>query len=347
MYTLDRLGYSGTYDVYDHMGYGSANNDLGGRATVAQASHYALIVHDDGQGGSLPDGTDLRSGKVDQSGWYREWLSSAVGSGMGAATLWVIAGDMAEARGTDPLIFSYMGADFHSNVVIDLNPDVAGQASFTFENGNSVDFASDWFTLNAGCPWIRELEGLEASGGALVTHRYRKGSTVAGGSTVMNRNTAEQWNTILMSFPWYDIVDPSGSPSASPPENQLMARILNGVLPVDCIQSPDPTDTQGSEPGLQDVLKQTALHQNVPNPFNPTTTIRFDLVREAHVRLHIHDVAGRLVRTLVDKDMSAGRNHSLVWDGLDDAGVPVSSGIYFYRLEAGDFSDSRKMVVLR
>jgi hypothetical protein len=88
------------------------------------------------------------------------------------------------------------------------------------------------------------------------------------------------------------------------------------------------------------------LYQNVPNPFNPTTTIRFDLAAEAHVELRIYDVAGRLVRTLANQPM--GRNlNAIVWDGLDLAGLPVPSGVYFYRLKAGDFTDTRKMVVLR
>ena len=70
------------------------------------------------------------------------------------------------------------------------------------------------------------------------------------------------------------------------------------------------------------------------------------MASDTHVQLRIYDVAGRLVRTLLNEPMERNR-HAVVWDGLDNAGVPLSSGIYFYRLETGDFTASRKMVVLR
>ncbi len=89
-----------------------------------------------------------------------------------------------------------------------------------------------------------------------------------------------------------------------------------------------------------------ALHQNVPNPFNPSTVIRFDLPRAAHVGLHIYDVSGRLVRTLVDTEMDAGCKE-IHWDGRDGGGRRVASGIYFYRLVAGNFVQTKKMVLLR
>ena len=127
----------------------------------------------------------------------------------------------------------------------------------------------------------------------------------------------------------------------------MMGAILGAVLPVDCQQVQDPTtDVEGRNDQLDALPKVTALYQNVPNPFNPVTTIHFDLARDMQVQLRIYNVSGRLVRTLANGPMERKR-HQLVWDGLDDAGVPVSSGIYFYRLEAGNFRDTRKMVVLR
>ena len=89
-----------------------------------------------------------------------------------------------------------------------------------------------------------------------------------------------------------------------------------------------------------------ALHQNVPNPFNPLTTIRYDLPANARVRLSIIDVAGRRVRTLVDEQQTAG-SRSAIWNGRDDAGRAVASGVYFYVLEAGKERRSRKLVLLK
>jgi hypothetical protein len=88
------------------------------------------------------------------------------------------------------------------------------------------------------------------------------------------------------------------------------------------------------------------LHQNVPNPFNPTTLIRFELPARARVRLHVYDVGGRLVRTLVDGELQQGLQE-IPWNGRDDRGVNVASGVYFYRLETPRAVVSRKMVLLR
>jgi hypothetical protein len=89
-----------------------------------------------------------------------------------------------------------------------------------------------------------------------------------------------------------------------------------------------------------------ALVQNYPNPFNPTTTIRFSLARNSHVVLTIYDVRGARVRTLLDEARVSG-DHRVVWDGRSDAGMRVSSGIYFYRLTAGGFRETKKMVLLK
>jgi hypothetical protein len=88
------------------------------------------------------------------------------------------------------------------------------------------------------------------------------------------------------------------------------------------------------------------IDQNWPNPFNPSTTIAFGLKRAGHTSLRIYDTAGRLVRVLVDEERPAG-NYTEQWNGLDDRGSMVASGVYFYRLAAGSFLETRKMVLLR
>jgi hypothetical protein len=89
-----------------------------------------------------------------------------------------------------------------------------------------------------------------------------------------------------------------------------------------------------------------ALAQNDPNPFNPSTAIRFDLAAGGPVTLRIFDVRGRLVRVLADGTRAAGR-HMVEWDGRDERGRSVASGVYVYRLDAGAFRDERKMTLLR
>lgn len=88
------------------------------------------------------------------------------------------------------------------------------------------------------------------------------------------------------------------------------------------------------------------LVQNFPNPFNPTTEIRFTLARSEHVKLVIYDILGRKVRTLIDHNMSNGR-HASLWNGRNDAGNSVASGVYVYRLETKNFVQAKKMILMK
>jgi len=88
------------------------------------------------------------------------------------------------------------------------------------------------------------------------------------------------------------------------------------------------------------------LSQNQPNPFNPTTTIRFVLPARENVTLSIYDANGHLVRTLVNEVRGYGA-HEVTWDGRDDNGATVGSGVYFYRLHRGKHTESKKMVLLK
>ncbi len=105
------------------------------------------------------------------------------------------------------------------------------------------------------------------------------------------------------------------------------------------------TGVEGPE-GETDVLKILHLFQNQPNPFNPDTQIAFELPQTGLAELRIFAVNGRLVRTLLDEPRGAGP-HSVHWDGRDDAGQPVASGVYFYTLGALGVDESRKMILLR
>lgn len=88
------------------------------------------------------------------------------------------------------------------------------------------------------------------------------------------------------------------------------------------------------------------LKQNYPNPFNPTTTISYQLEKNSDVLLTIYNQAGQKVRTLVQDTQGAGFQ-SIAWDGRDDAGLPLSSGIYLYRLQADDRVQTKKMMLLK
>jgi len=118
------------------------------------------------------------------------------------------------------------------------------------------------------------------------------------------------------------------------------------------------TDFAGNEsaPAMLDMVSavtgdrlptRTALRGNYPNPFNPATTVSFDLRVATSTRLTVFDVSGRVVRTLVAGQQLAGGRHDVTWDGLSEAGRPVSAGVYLYRLEAGDFQQTRTMTLVK
>jgi hypothetical protein len=95
--------------------------------------------------------------------------------------------------------------------------------------------------------------------------------------------------------------------------------------------------------------EKTILLQNYPNPFNPETWIPFHLSQEADVSVRIYDSVGRLVRNLALGSKQEGiyvdKSKAVYWDGKNDSGEEVASGVYYYSITAGDFSASRKMIV--
>ncbi len=112
-------------------------------------------------------------------------------------------------------------------------------------------------------------------------------------------------------------------------------------------ESPAASPSVTTDSGDPGVPKAFALGQNVPNPFNPSTTIYFDVPGGGgNVSIRVFDVSGRLVRALVDGRQPAG-SKSVTWSGTNDRGQRVSSGIYFYRMTAPGFTQTRKMVLLR
>jgi hypothetical protein len=97
---------------------------------------------------------------------------------------------------------------------------------------------------------------------------------------------------------------------------------------------------------LEGLPETFRLYPNFPNPFNPETRIQFDLPQAEHVELRIYNTLGQLVRTLVDQPYSAG-SFSVIWDGRDDNGQPLASGIYIYKMTAGAFTAQHKLLLLK
>ena len=88
------------------------------------------------------------------------------------------------------------------------------------------------------------------------------------------------------------------------------------------------------------------LHQNHPNPFNPITTLQYDLLENSYVNIIIYDMLGREVKTLVNQTQDVGFR-SVIWNATNDYGKPVSAGVYLYQIQAGEFVQTKKMVLLK
>jgi len=100
------------------------------------------------------------------------------------------------------------------------------------------------------------------------------------------------------------------------------------------------------ESTVHTMANEFSLSQNYPNPFNPVTEIHYQLPQACYVTLKVYDIMGRKIHTLMEELLPAG-SHSVQWNGKDDAGKSVTSGVYLYRIEAGSFRDSKKMILMR
>ena len=122
----------------------------------------------------------------------------------------------------------------------------------------------------------------------------------------------------------------------APPRITPFPPALDGLGPV-------PTAVQQEQHTLP---SRSALQQNYPNPFNPSTTIQYSLAVPTRVRLTVHDLLGRRIRTLVDQHQPGGL-HAVSWDGTGPRDQPVGVGVYLYRLETQDRVQTRKLVLLK
>jgi len=205
----------------------------------------------------------------------------------------------------------------------------------------TASVAGDQATLR----WNASTDAETPSAG--LTYNIRVGTTLGGGEVASamadiangyrrlpafgNAQQRLSWTVTLPSLGHYywsvQAVDGAFAGSAFAPTQTIDT--ITGV--------PDPQST---------IPAVFALCQNTPNPFNPLTLIRYELPRSARVQLGAYDVAGRLVRTLVDEDRPAGR-YEMRWNGTSDRGGRLPSGVYFCRMQAGSFRETRRMTLAK
>ena len=189
---------------------------------------------------------------------------------------------------------------------------------------------SDSFFVFGGCAELNDFDVIGSSGTSQVQMSYNTASN-PNGAVVSNVNGHAR---VVMS----------GFSLATLRDNELdgifdRAKFVRDVLFGLGFNLP-------ATSGADDGVPLSRLSQNYPNPFNPQTTIAFSLAAKGHVSLRIYDVSGALVRILANEDRASGAQ-SATWDGRTDAGAPAASGVYFYKLVAGDFAQTKKMVLLK
>ncbi|MCX6826492.1 MAG: T9SS type A sorting domain-containing protein, partial [candidate division Zixibacteria bacterium] len=102
-----------------------------------------------------------------------------------------------------------------------------------------------------------------------------------------------------------------------------------------------------NEPDQPLLPRAFSLKQNYPNPFNPSTIIKFDLPKSCKVTVEIYNILAQKIKTVVDKEMTAGYGQTVIWDGTMDNGRPASTGVYFYQVKADNAKSSKKMILIK
>ncbi len=260
--------------------------------------------------------------------------------GFGELTITGLAWNAADTAGYKLYIFSQNGG--HATRVSRLNPET-GHLQFVVDLGQTGDQA----------------------GGCTITGGFNSTFLVFAG--IVQNSTGDKLTMWELDYntTWVT-VSPAAEVIPDSSQQQIAVRInpesllLNGTYRVDLhIVSASFDSTMilpislevnrpvTAVPAAQSLLpRQFALYQNYPNPFNPSTQIRFDLPQATKVKLEIFNSLGQLVTTLADEVQSAG-SYTITWNGQSRSGINVSSGLYFVRLQAGDFVNTKKMLLMK
>jgi hypothetical protein len=108
----------------------------------------------------------------------------------------------------------------------------------------------------------------------------------------------------------------------------------------------NPSNELNINESMKNIITEYNIHQNHPNPFNPVTTLSYDLPEDGIVNITIYDIVGRQVKALLNSPQTAG-HRSIQWNATNNAGQQVPAGVYLYRIEAGEFRQTKKIVLLK
>jgi hypothetical protein len=190
-----------------------------------------------------------------------------------------------------------------------------------------------------------DISSLELEGVSPLRHGYKDIAAPPDSTDECACSEAgpDGYTDLTLKFARMDIVAGLGKVSGNSVPLTLTGQMMDGT-PIEltnCVKIVPKKGNEGPRYNSSNELLITKLESAVPNPFNPVTHIRYQLMEQGYTSLKVYDVVGRLVATLVDGDLPGGQ-HEATWDAK---GMP--SGVYFYRLTAGNFSETRKMVLLK
>jgi hypothetical protein len=297
---------------------------------------YEKVIWDAGNlsVGTICNGSD-ESDKSDDCNLLYLWMTTTEGK----TGLWIngddIACDLDAMTGFAPDLMSVCGVQLdvcsYYGRTGDPYPLVHGTAASAPYSPN------DSFYVDGGCPIMNSFDVLDNTTESTVSLLYPDFGGVdqpAGIENVTYTGASNQYphRSMWHGFSWMYVCN---AVPGTPKRNELADAVFTWM----------DNDTQ------EDITKAEVpgsykLAQNFPNPFNPSTTIKFDIRKKGHVSLKIYNVAGQLVRTLVNEVMDAG-SYDRDWKGINNRGSNVASGVYFYKLESGNFTATKKMVLLR
>jgi len=236
------------------------------------------------------------------------------------------------------------GLDNASSLAVDGSGNVY-VTGLSYGVGTSSDYATIKYNSNGDTLWVRRYNGpgnsydkatslaVDGSGNVYITCNSDGIVTVKYSSTG-NEEWASHYGTDYPRFPYGIRVDKTGNVYVG--GNTMISRSTSFYTTIKYVQTPTAVEERSTS-----VPSNFSLEQNYPNPFNPTTTISYQLPISSKVTLRIYDLLGREVATLVNQEESAG------WKEVEWDASSIASGIYFYKLQANNFIETKKMLIIK
>jgi hypothetical protein len=340
---FDMLGWRDLVDRYDVLGPTSfIGNGLASRVTnrVTQVIDvYKKIIWNTGnlEASLVGDGTGHPE-KSDDWGLLFQFLNTSTLdpglylSGDDLAEEWVgLGGAGAVTTRSVYMNFNLLDSDH-------INHGEATSPTLTAVGASFIhSLTADQLVAYGGCSIVNNFDVLQPTGTAITEFPYPNSGDGAVISQQTTNSAAQTATVVLSGFSYHYIRDASvGFPPARVEHlRDILIKLGN-----------DPPEATGVDPGAGPQYANY-LDNNYPNPFNPTTAIRYGVKERAHVSLKVYNVAGQLVKTLVDEVKKPAAEYKVTWEGDNNSGQPVASGVYFYMLVTKNFAQTKKMVFLK